>query len=223
MIKDIPGRNRTYLSAFGSRTVTLSGPPTTLKQVIDKLGSQGIKPKSYEIPVRVPYHASHLYSAQTISEILQPALISKPYNAHQPKGPRRAYLSCSNGEFIPTLDRKAVLRQAVENILVSPLNWELLIKGCTKILSEASHSDWSIRPFGPTSSLSSLISCLEDASTGKVEADEMFWKSAFSSSATARAPLAIVGMAGRFPGAPNHERLWEVLMSGKDCHTEVCS
>ncbi|WP_182911391.1 beta-ketoacyl synthase N-terminal-like domain-containing protein [Actinomyces sp. 2119] len=34
-------------------------------------------------------------------------------------------------------------------------------------------------------------------------------------------PVAIVGLAGRFPGAETVEELWEVLASGADCVTEV--
>ncbi|EME80693.1 uncharacterized protein MYCFIDRAFT_20039, partial [Pseudocercospora fijiensis CIRAD86] len=34
-------------------------------------------------------------------------------------------------------------------------------------------------------------------------------------------PIAIVGMAGRFPGAENVDELWKALMDGQDLHTEI--
>ncbi|KFE71838.1 SDR family NAD(P)-dependent oxidoreductase [Hyalangium minutum] len=34
-------------------------------------------------------------------------------------------------------------------------------------------------------------------------------------------PIAIIGMAGRFPGSPNLARYWENLMAGKDLVTEI--
>ncbi|MCF6524503.1 SDR family NAD(P)-dependent oxidoreductase [Streptomyces sp. JJ36] len=34
-------------------------------------------------------------------------------------------------------------------------------------------------------------------------------------------PVAIVGVAGRYPGAPDPDALWEVLREGRDCLTEV--
>jgi acyl transferase domain-containing protein len=39
--------------------------------------------------------------------------------------------------------------------------------------------------------------------------------------ATGRAKLAIVGMAGRFPDAASHEKLWELLEKGLDVHREA--
>ncbi|MYU24697.1 SDR family NAD(P)-dependent oxidoreductase [Streptomyces sp. SID8352] len=38
---------------------------------------------------------------------------------------------------------------------------------------------------------------------------------------TADAPIAIVGVAGRYPGARNPDELWEVLRSGRDCLGDV--
>ncbi|MGF1425383.1 beta-ketoacyl synthase N-terminal-like domain-containing protein [Kitasatospora sp. LaBMicrA B282] len=34
-------------------------------------------------------------------------------------------------------------------------------------------------------------------------------------------PIAVVGMSGRFPGAPTVEALWEVLLEGRDAVTEA--
>lgn len=39
------------------------------------------------------------------------------------------------------------------------------------------------------------------------------------SSSNLRAPIAIIGMAGRFPGANSIEALWENLLAGRDCVT----
>ncbi|MFC8246914.1 SDR family NAD(P)-dependent oxidoreductase [Streptomyces chartreusis] len=40
-------------------------------------------------------------------------------------------------------------------------------------------------------------------------------------SPTADAPMAIVGVAGRYPGARNLDEFWEVLRTGRDCLSEV--
>lgn len=37
----------------------------------------------------------------------------------------------------------------------------------------------------------------------------------------ARTPIAIVGLAGVFPGAPNVGRFWDNILAGRDCTTEV--
>ena len=40
---------------------------------------------------------------------------------------------------------------------------------------------------------------------------------------TSRKPkLAIVGMAGRFPDAADHEKFWDLLEAGLDVHRRVC-
>ena len=36
-----------------------------------------------------------------------------------------------------------------------------------------------------------------------------------------KSKLAIVGMAGRFPDAADHEKLWQLLEAGLDVHREV--
>ena len=35
------------------------------------------------------------------------------------------------------------------------------------------------------------------------------------------APIAIIGLAGRYPGADSVEELWQVLAQGKDCISEI--
>lgn len=37
-----------------------------------------------------------------------------------------------------------------------------------------------------------------------------------------RSKLAIVGMAGRFPNAADHEKFWNLLEAGLDVHKRVC-
>lgn len=34
--------------------------------------------------------------------------------------------------------------------------------------------------------------------------------------------LAIVGLAGRFPDAADHEKFWDLLKAGRDVHRKVC-
>ena len=205
--------------------MTLSGPPGSLKQVIEKLDSNKPKRKLYEIHISAAYHAPHLYSSQDISDILEPTSIRGTYGSHEWQGQRRAYISCSNGSFVAASNAAAILEQALSNVLVSLLDWELLVKGCIKAASERPHSNWAIRPFGPTPSLQSLVSGLKTSVPGEVEVDEAFWQSGYSSSSSSpeKSPLAIVGMAGKFPNAANHDRLWEILIEGKDCHTTVRS
>src|SRR5262249_10342566 len=36
-----------------------------------------------------------------------------------------------------------------------------------------------------------------------------------------RAPIAIIGMSGVFPGAPDSDALWRNLLDGRDCITDV--
>lgn len=214
-------RNRTYISVYGHQTMTLSGPPTSLRQVIKKLDSNNTKRKLYDIHISAPYHASHLYSSQDVSAILEPSSISGIFGSHEWQEHRRFYISCSNGSFVAASSGVALLEHALNNVLISPLNWEHLIKGCVEAVLDRPESNWSIRRFGPTPSLQSLVSGLRRSVPGEVEIDETFWQKGFPSSSPAKTPLAIVGMAGKFPNASNHDRLWDLLMERRDCHTTV--
>jgi hypothetical protein len=202
--------------------VTLSGPPTSLRQVIEKLASKCAKVKPFELPIKVPFHAKHLFSSETITEILDVSATRKTYGDSDFESGRCMLISGSDGSFCKPQNGLALLEEALERILIRPMDWELLCRGCHKEVSSSQSLEWNLRPFGVTTSLENLVSYLNKDNTHKVRLNDSFWKGTCSQSKSSRAPLAIVGMAGRFPGATNPDRLWQLLMEGRDCHIKVC-
>lgn len=101
------------------------------------------------------------------------------------------------------------------------MNWDQVLDGCAFFAASSEVCNWIVRPFGPTSAAQSLTSNLRAEGQGKVILDEYFGSSAAQSAVASKAPLAIVGMAGRFPGADSHDALWKILEKGLDCHKVV--
>ena len=58
---------------------------------------------------------------------------------------------------------------------------------------------------------------LEDEANVEVTFDDPFGSST-SHPTSKNTPQAIVGMAGRFPGAANHDELWKSFERSLDCH-----
>lgn len=71
----------------------------------------------------------------------------------------------------------------------------------------------------------SLAAALEAATGGTVPVDSIIAEGLSLSrpNATNPAPhkIAVVGMSGRFPGAPDVQSLWDVLQSGRDMHRTI--
>jgi hypothetical protein len=80
---------------------------------------------------------------------------------------------------------------------------------------------------GPTILGQSLISSLKIGGGLKLSLeDHVSWTSENQvprnvHAHTADSKIAIIGMAGRFPGAADHEKFWQLLEQGLDLHRKV--
>lgn len=105
----------------------------------------------------------------------------------------------------------------LHDILRAPIEWSNMVAGCVHYVSDLESPDWVLRAYGPTLAAGSLVSALKKGA----HVDAIF-DSTFSSTkpdqrgVTANEPIAIVGMAGRFPEATSHEELWKLLEAGID-------
>lgn len=222
LLQGLPSRNKTYISAYSPHSVTLSGPPTSLKLVTTQLTSECAKLQPCDLPIRVPFHAEHLFSSEVMHDILDVPSIGRTYSDQRLTAERGALISGSDGSLRQSQEGSALLKTALQHILIQPVHWESMCRGCHEVILSSQSLKWTLRPFGVTRSLESLVAYLNKDITRKVSLDDSFSKGMFMQSKSARAPLAIVGMAGRFPGSTNHDALWELLMEGQDCHTKVC-
>lgn len=175
------------------------------------------------LPVRGPYHADHLHAVVDIEKILRlkNSFVSRNLVDLEPRYP---VLSCSSGKWFEGKNCYTILLTAVREILTKPLHIQKILDGCVaKAKTYQGLLKCQVIPFGQIHSANSLVSAL-----GTNTSLDVVLGRALSSnedpnqpSAFVKGKLAIVGMAGRFPDAASHEKLWELLELGLDVHREV--
>ncbi|KAM0279236.1 hypothetical protein ACHAQH_004693 [Verticillium albo-atrum] len=219
----IPLASHAYVSAVSTNSLALSGPPATLKALADA-NVFGVEPAS--IPVYGPYHSSHLHSSVDIDRLLRLDDIEIACLLEQTK-PRSSVMSGARGTWIANLDTKDLLRTVVRECLTELLQFHKGLEICVETARNFDGTNCLIIPFGPTANAESLSKLIEIKTELKVIIRQAP-KVAKNSSArignhgsSGKCKLAIVGMAGRFPDAASHEKLWDLLSQGLDVHRMV--
>ncbi|KAL2115614.1 hypothetical protein VTJ04DRAFT_9869 [Mycothermus thermophilus] len=220
----IPPTARAYISAVALSSVAVSGPPATL----DALVSNGVlTPKPVSIPVHGPYHASHLHSSVDIEKLLgldNPEVEGAFFKAQ----PRSPIMCCATGSWLPAMDAKSTLKTICHSILNQTLAFNKVLTSCVEQARQFKTKSCMILPLGPTQNASTLQSLLKKQTDLEVElrrpAPQLAggtMPSIGNQGSSGKPKLAIVGMAGRFPDAASHEKLWELLEKGLDVHRVV--
>ncbi len=221
----MPISNHAYVSASTSSSITISGPPTTLKQFFET--SKIFTKDHLALPVYGPYHAQHLHKGIEAKSFLRSpntktSHILTTYRLALP------LISTSNGQFFDEkLEAPALLTGVIENIMKRPLHLEKVVDGCKNLANGL--SKYNMVSFGPNSAESMIMKALESETNATVEIREAFptkipeGLTAYGDAPrTSRRPkLAVVGMAGRFPNAADHEKFWDLLEAGLDVHKRV--
>ena len=139
-------------------------------------------------------------------------------------------MSTSSGVcFDRNLDAPTLFTAVIRDILTETLGVQQVVDGCSKLTTEAHCEECSIISFGPSTSKSMFAKAMESKTDFKVTVHEdLAAKLSEAPSAFGDAPrtskrpkLAIVGMAGRFPNAADHEKFWDLLEAGLDVHRRV--
>jgi iterative type I PKS product template protein len=209
-----------------SRTnLAISGPPETLRALCDQ-ESFNYKPTS--IPVYGPYHAAHLHCSVDIEKILR--LDDPEVSAVLEKTqPRSAVMSCTSGIWFAETETKTLLRSVVNECLNEPLLFHKALEGCVETARDFDGPTCFLMPFGPTQVADTLANMLRKQTdldvvvrqAPKISRDSFSGSIGNHGNQTGKCKLAIVGMAGRFPDAASHEKLWELLAKGLDVHRVV--
>lgn len=181
------------------------------------------------IPVYGPYHAPHLHRGINIDQILQ-SKDSKTSDLLSTYTLDLPLISTSSGvPFDKNLDASTLFTAVIRDVLTETLSIQQTVDGCTKLATEADCGECSIISFGPSQSKSMFAKAMESETGFKVTLHEdLATKLSEAPSAFGDAPrtskrpkLAIVGMAGRFPNAADHEKFWDLLHAGLDVHKKV--
>ncbi|KAM3072173.1 hypothetical protein ACMFMG_008629 [Clarireedia jacksonii] len=218
----IPSVNHAYISAITSKSVAISGPPATLKSLFT---SETFHAKPVSIPVHGPYHAAHLRSALDVEQILhlQDPKIQNLIGQTKTKFP---VMSCTTGTWYTEQDTGLLLQAVLLEMLTEPILFNKVLQGCVSKAQEFQGKQCLITSFGPTSASKVLATILESQTdldiTVRSSIDPSTLQQQNSNDISpGKCKLAIVGMAGRFPDAASHEKLWELLESGLAVHREV--
>lgn len=201
-------------------SVTISGPPSIRNQLFTSSSAfRSLQHK--EIAIRGPYHAEHLYDSSDVEKILNEDIVNRlsRYSQVHPliTSPiRKAQTS--------TID---LFRNSIFEILAQKVQWEQLVKLCVNDVRSSSHTSVRVLAMGPTALANSLVSALKVGGGLKLSMEDyVSWSSqnrmpTASVGTMAESKIAIVGMAGRFPNAADHEAFWKLLEQGLDVHREV--
>ncbi|KAF2481808.1 hypothetical protein BDY17DRAFT_325322 [Neohortaea acidophila] len=216
--KGIAYSNQAYVSAVSTMAVTISGPPSTTKRFFEE--SPALKNNNrVPIPVYAPYHAAHLYSQADFDRILAGS-VTRELKKHQPAS---LVHSAVTGKPIVAENTLDLAEEAVSEMLQQPVRWANLLE---EIVSQVTSgkAPAKIYAIGVSNVANSLVSAIRAGGLSEVVAvDYTTWTApdTATNGRTQNDKVAIVGMAGRFPSAANHEALWELLMKGLDVHRRI--
>lgn len=173
-----------------------------------------------------PFHASHLHSEADVERIIK----SSDSRAMQLLDQYRTRLpvqSTSTGSwFDKDMCAGKLLTAVVHNILIEPLRIGQVLNTCVKTVMTLKSSKSRIISCGPTDLESRFVAFMKS----KTDAEIVLHDASGETSSTIplgqnttpkRPKIAIVGMAGRFPNAADHERFWDLLEAGLDVHKKV--
>ena len=206
-----------YISAVAHSSVTVSGRPAALENVRQSLES--LKGKTVtRIPVHAPYHAPHIHRDVDAQWLLcGNQLKTKSLLERFQRG--LPLLSTSSGKQMSADSLYVALDSCIKDILISQLRWDCLVQEVVTEMQRG-HQNCEIMMIGPSGAdagLSSALRSIANVETVLKRPDFTFLPDAEN----VREPLAIVGMAGRFPDADSTEEFWQNLESGLDSHREV--
>lgn len=208
-----------YISCFGPSTVTISGPPSISDRFFQGSANFRLKNK-ITLPVYAPYHAGHIFSIEDVNRILDED-DQNIVNSYQPTG---KFYSAGTGKCHQASNAPDLFRLAVSDMLYHPVHWSELLETITRDTKSSASKGSRIISVGANNLSNSLLSSIRAVDT-ETFLEENTVPAILSlqetTSRTQSDKIAIVGMAGRFPEAENHDELWDILTKGLDVHKEI--
>jgi Starter unit:ACP transacylase in aflatoxin biosynthesis/Beta-ketoacyl synthase, N-terminal domain len=209
-----------YVSAITSTSITISGHPATLSRFIQS--SEGIE---YTwLPIHAPYHHGKTYASNCFQQIVQ-TMPNIDFSPLVKAKPRYDMYSPASGNIIKADSLLELLQTAVIECLRKPLRCDRIVNQCVSEIVEHNFTAVGFVAVNPASLVKSIAGSLSSETKALVSVDFMVSPMGeFGPSCQSKLKdesIAIVGIAGRFPGANNTEELWHVLEQGLDLHKTV--
>ena len=204
--------------------MTVGGPPSSLAKLLSHPAVERFAKSRRDIRIFAPYH-SPIFSKEETAEVVQGSLrFLEESVARARRQTGRAFIGCATGEFYAPDGPRQLLENVVYNILAQPIRWERVLRGCEAAIHAAGAAHptaWRVRPIGQTKLAGLLATSLRSIDGLDVVFDDKYGRQSYEDAVATHFPIAIVGMAGRFPNADNPDAFWKDLKAGRDHHREV--
>ena len=204
--------------------MTVGGPPSSLARLLSHPAIERFAKSRRDIKIFAPYH-SPIFSREETVEVVQGSLSFLEENlARGRRQIGRAFIGCATGDFYAPDGPQQLLENVVYNILAQPIRWERVLQGCKTAIqaADAAHpTAWRVRPIGQTKLAGLLTTSLRSVDGLDVVFDDHYGRQSHEDAVATHFPIAIVGMAGRFPNADDTDAFWKDLEAGRDHHREV--
>ncbi|KAM0545985.1 hypothetical protein ACHAPJ_011097 [Fusarium lateritium] len=213
--KAIPLLSQPYVGAVAPNTVTISGPPDVLDQLLSfSFFSQR---KSFSIPIHGPYHCSQGYTDSDLGGILNTFLDGVQ---HLDQEVRISNISCVSGSILEKSSYGELLRQSISDVLTQQIRIDKVTTRLTELTSD--HEDITLIPINTQIAQSLSASLARSGKSVRVDNNS----SPSSSRDLSGSPnpdhnssqIAIIGFSGRFPEANSLAEFWDLLQQGLDVH-----
>jgi hypothetical protein len=172
------------------------------------------------LPIRSPRHASHLFDEAEVRCILAKASApaGSTYNLSTP------VLSCGTGRFQWANGPLSMMHDAVRDVMCRPVLIEKALEHLESTLKAHHPQEVAIIPIG-TRSFKDLEERLRAAFKEPIRINVQPQRPCSPNDTTfnpkGKCKIAVVGMAGRFPGASSADELWSLLQRKVDMCKEV--
>lgn len=212
-----------FLGAVALNGISINGPPPALKGFQDYLARRQAKLKPRWLPIYAAYHAPHIHSPVDVSGFLQRCEIDLGFLTGVSQ--RRPVISPRTGELLGSLNALELFRIAINDTLCEPLRLDRVVARVISTVRETDAANVQVTVLPPSAAYDRTVSMLSRETHVKTTIRSLPSPSEQPQNpqkhAAGAAPLAIVGMSGRFPGAQSVDALWTVLEAGLDMHKTV--
>ncbi|XXH01795.1 hypothetical protein Hte_008156 [Hypoxylon texense] len=201
--RHLPVLKHVYISAHSASSVTLSGPPTLLQTFLSS-GTLRVARK-LPLPIYGAYHAKHLPLPDLEYIMGDSLLLERPVTASE---------SLLHPRMTQPQSFRELLRLTLQEILQQPLDIDDDIRN---ISHRTAGCDVHLTSIGPAR-MSSLERALRPSRVCRLGSRQLQSPQSNIPPIDTNESIAVVGMAGKFPGAENVDELWKSLVEGKDQH-----
>ncbi|KAF2132453.1 putative polyketide synthase [Dothidotthia symphoricarpi CBS 119687] len=217
----LPIAGRAFVTSISDSECTISGSPARLdwlRHHSDLLKSTHVR----MLPSMGVWHSGDVYSDEQVREVIQ----SRSLALGRLSPPKRAIVSASTGEKSRANAALSLFTETIQDILKHPIQWSSIFKTVADNLSQPDIT--TVQLFGfEQCPMTEILKTFVESNTAKpvtVIALASLSSLPQPSEPECKVPspaIAIVGMSGRFPGAPDVDQLWDLLVHGRNMHRKI--